>query len=196
MQPFKPLPQAQRFLSVRGMIYGHSRPRRHLMTGGATTALVRRRSDLATGNMRPIGEIEPSARLPSPRFGPPPLASVIQQRQFAILCTLCIQLFGRRNMLLLNHIATIQQHDGRAQEEGSAGEVADRQLIQMIARLDFTVPAVIDLLKARRVGPKPIRFRPSRHNAFECARPARWNLNAPARQRDPTPGDFRRASRK
>ena len=34
MQRFKSLPQAQRFLSAHGMIYGHFRPRRHLMTGG------------------------------------------------------------------------------------------------------------------------------------------------------------------
>jgi putative transposase len=35
MQRFKSAGQAQRFLSVHSMIYGHFRPRRHLMTGGA-----------------------------------------------------------------------------------------------------------------------------------------------------------------
>jgi putative transposase len=34
MQRFKSPAQAQRFLSSRGMIYGHFRPRRHLMTAG------------------------------------------------------------------------------------------------------------------------------------------------------------------
>ena len=34
MQPFKSAEQAQRFLSAHGMIYGHFRPRRHLMTAG------------------------------------------------------------------------------------------------------------------------------------------------------------------
>jgi putative transposase len=34
MQRFKSPPQAQRFLSSHGMIYGHFRPRRHLMTAG------------------------------------------------------------------------------------------------------------------------------------------------------------------
>ena len=33
MQRFKSPEQAQRFLSAHGMIYGHFRPRRHLMTG-------------------------------------------------------------------------------------------------------------------------------------------------------------------
>ena len=32
MQRFKSSPQAQRFLSSQAMIYGHFRPRRHLMT--------------------------------------------------------------------------------------------------------------------------------------------------------------------
>ena len=32
MQRFKSAEQAQRFLSAHGMIYGHFRPRRHLMT--------------------------------------------------------------------------------------------------------------------------------------------------------------------
>jgi putative transposase len=32
MQRFKSPEQAQRFLSSHGMIYGHFRPRRHLMT--------------------------------------------------------------------------------------------------------------------------------------------------------------------
>jgi putative transposase len=32
MQRFKPPQQAQRFLSAHAMIYGHFRPRRHLMT--------------------------------------------------------------------------------------------------------------------------------------------------------------------
>ncbi|WP_408735195.1 DDE-type integrase/transposase/recombinase [Muricoccus aerilatus] len=32
MQRFKSYEQAQRFLSVQSMIYGHFRPRRHLMT--------------------------------------------------------------------------------------------------------------------------------------------------------------------
>jgi len=32
MQRFKSSSQAQRFLSAHGMIYGHFRPRRHLMT--------------------------------------------------------------------------------------------------------------------------------------------------------------------
>ena len=32
MQRFKSPTQAQRFLSAHGMIYGHFRPRRHLMT--------------------------------------------------------------------------------------------------------------------------------------------------------------------
>jgi len=32
MQRFKSAAQAQRFLSAHGMIYGHFRPRRHLMT--------------------------------------------------------------------------------------------------------------------------------------------------------------------
>jgi putative transposase len=32
MQRFKSAAQAQRFLSSHAMIYGHSRPRRHLMT--------------------------------------------------------------------------------------------------------------------------------------------------------------------
>ncbi|MBV8614023.1 MAG: IS6 family transposase, partial [Acetobacteraceae bacterium] len=32
MQRFKSSPQAQRFLSPHAMIYGHFRPRRHLMT--------------------------------------------------------------------------------------------------------------------------------------------------------------------
>jgi putative transposase len=32
MQRFKSPGQAQRFLSVHAMIYGHFRPRRHLMT--------------------------------------------------------------------------------------------------------------------------------------------------------------------
>jgi putative transposase len=34
MQRFKSAEQAQRFLSAHGMIYGHFRPRRHLMTAG------------------------------------------------------------------------------------------------------------------------------------------------------------------
>jgi putative transposase len=34
MQRFKSPNQAQRFLSAHGMIYGHFRPRRHLMTAG------------------------------------------------------------------------------------------------------------------------------------------------------------------
>jgi putative transposase len=34
MQRFKSAKQAQRFLSAHGMIYGHFRPRRHLMTAG------------------------------------------------------------------------------------------------------------------------------------------------------------------
>jgi putative transposase len=34
MQRFKSPPQAQRLLSSHGMIYGHFRPRRHLMTAG------------------------------------------------------------------------------------------------------------------------------------------------------------------
>ncbi len=34
MQRFKSSEQAQRFLSAHGMIYGHFRPRRHLMTAG------------------------------------------------------------------------------------------------------------------------------------------------------------------
>ena len=32
MQRFKSEPQAQRFLSAHAFIYGHFRPRRHLMT--------------------------------------------------------------------------------------------------------------------------------------------------------------------
>jgi putative transposase len=35
MQRFKSSAQAQRFLSAHGMIYGHFRPRRHLMAAGA-----------------------------------------------------------------------------------------------------------------------------------------------------------------
>ncbi|MBV8937515.1 MAG: hypothetical protein JO095_17160 [Alphaproteobacteria bacterium] len=35
MQKFKSPAQAQRFLSAHGMIYGHFRPRRHLMTAAA-----------------------------------------------------------------------------------------------------------------------------------------------------------------
>jgi putative transposase len=34
MQRFKSPEQAQRFLSPHAMIYGHFRPRRHLMTAG------------------------------------------------------------------------------------------------------------------------------------------------------------------
>jgi putative transposase len=34
MQRFKSPRQAQRFLSSHAMIYGHFRPRRHLMTAG------------------------------------------------------------------------------------------------------------------------------------------------------------------
>jgi putative transposase len=34
MQRFKSAKQAQRFLSAHSMIYGHFRPRRHLMTAG------------------------------------------------------------------------------------------------------------------------------------------------------------------
>ncbi|WP_043838483.1 hypothetical protein [Muricoccus aerilatus] len=34
MQRFKSAEQAQRFLSAHGVIYGHFRPRRHLMTAG------------------------------------------------------------------------------------------------------------------------------------------------------------------
>jgi putative transposase len=34
MQRFKASAQAQRFLSAQGVIYGHFRPRRHLMTAG------------------------------------------------------------------------------------------------------------------------------------------------------------------
>jgi putative transposase len=35
MQRFKSAGQAQRFLSAHSMIYGHFRPRRHLMTADA-----------------------------------------------------------------------------------------------------------------------------------------------------------------
>ena len=35
MQQFKSPTQAQRFLSAHGMIYGHFRPRRHLMVAEA-----------------------------------------------------------------------------------------------------------------------------------------------------------------
>jgi putative transposase len=34
MQRFKSPEQAQRFLSAHGVVYGHFRPRRHLMTAG------------------------------------------------------------------------------------------------------------------------------------------------------------------
>jgi putative transposase len=34
MQRFKSSGQAQRFLSAHGILYGHFRPRRHLMTAG------------------------------------------------------------------------------------------------------------------------------------------------------------------
>jgi putative transposase len=39
MQRFKSPTQAQRFLSAHGMIYGHFRPRRHLMAVDASSGL-------------------------------------------------------------------------------------------------------------------------------------------------------------
>jgi putative transposase len=48
MQRFKSPEQAQRFLSSHAMIYGHFRPRRHLMTAATLPSCLRRRlSDMA-----------------------------------------------------------------------------------------------------------------------------------------------------
>ena len=54
MQRFKSLEQAQRFLATHAMIYGHFRPRRHLMAAaGYRRARTKAFRNLATGDSRP-----------------------------------------------------------------------------------------------------------------------------------------------
>ena len=51
MQRFKSPEHAQRFLATHAMIYGHFRPRRHLMAAAGIGELGRRRSEF--GDRRP-----------------------------------------------------------------------------------------------------------------------------------------------
>ena len=59
MQRFKSPEQAPRFLSAHAMIYGHFRPRRHLMTADQYLQARQGLPDLATGNVCPGGSVMP-----------------------------------------------------------------------------------------------------------------------------------------
>jgi putative transposase len=59
MQRFNSSDQAQRFLAAHGMIYGHFRPRRHLLAGRCLSSRSRESlPDLETGDLRPYSGIE------------------------------------------------------------------------------------------------------------------------------------------
>ena len=54
MQRFKWTDQAQKFLSAHAMIYGHFKPRRHLMAAARLQVCLRQSvPDLAAGDLRP-----------------------------------------------------------------------------------------------------------------------------------------------
>jgi putative transposase len=59
MQRFKSAGQAQRFLSAHSMIYGHFRPRRHLMTAGEY-----RRARTGSGGRKPVPKRPPDPAAP------------------------------------------------------------------------------------------------------------------------------------
>jgi putative transposase len=60
MQRFKSPGQAQDFLSTHAIIYGHFRPRRHRLSAGQyRRAPDESLSGLATGDVRPAGEMMP-----------------------------------------------------------------------------------------------------------------------------------------
>jgi hypothetical protein len=52
MQSFELTAQAPRFLPAHSKIYGHLRPRRHLMTGSGPKRLGPDYTDLAAGDLR------------------------------------------------------------------------------------------------------------------------------------------------
>jgi hypothetical protein len=71
MQRFKASAQAQRFLSAQGVIYGHFRPRRHLMTAGDYRRYSREDlQGLAAGDVRPNDALT-SSTLDSSAQAPP-----------------------------------------------------------------------------------------------------------------------------
>jgi putative transposase len=65
MQRFKSPEQAQRFLSSHAMIYGHFRPRRHLMTAAQyAPCRAPKPSRCGGGDMRANGSVNARAALP------------------------------------------------------------------------------------------------------------------------------------
>ena len=74
MQRLKSASQAQRFLSAHAMIYGHFRPRRHLMAAAGIDAFARGRSGF--GDRRPASIKQRDGGRPRPRLSAHVSASV------------------------------------------------------------------------------------------------------------------------